>query len=144
MLVTDSEQFTVLLARSEPQLDLGHELIGVERKRVFHVTLGTESRRYGGRQAVGARPAGVALAAWIYHAAHTRPVFRAPVTGHLHAQIFRLRTSGDAVPGETGVCQIVELHRVRGDEYQTPVPQVERTKTKKQKKNQKTRTLLLW
>lgn len=141
VLVTDSEQFAVLLARSEPQLNLGHELVGVKRKRVFHVTLRTESRRYGGRQAVGARPAGVALASRIYHTAHARPVFRTPVTGHLHAQIFRLRTSGDAVPGESGIGQIVKLHGSRRQILS--LVRSERKKKRKKERKKTTRTLLL-
>lgn len=109
MLVTDSEQLTVLFTRPEPQLDFCHELVGVERQSVFHVALWSESGRYCGREAISARPARAALAPWFHHAAHARSVFRTPVADQLHAQVFGLRTSGNAVSGETGVGQIVEL-----------------------------------
>lgn len=113
VLVTDSEQLSVLFARPEPQLDFGHELVGVERQSVLDVALWPEGGRYCGREAIGARPAGAALAPRFHHAAHARSVFRTPVADQLHAQVFGLRTSGNAVPGETGVGQIVELQTNR-------------------------------
>jgi len=109
VLVADSEQLAVLFARPEPQLDFGHELVGVERKSVLDVALWPERCRYCRREAIGTRPAGAALAPWFDHAAHARSVFRTPVAYQLHAQVFGLRASGNAVSGETGVGQIVEL-----------------------------------
>lgn len=109
MLVADPEQFAVFFARPEPQLDFRHELVRIERQRIFHVTLRSERRRHRGRQTIAARPARVTLAPRFHHTAHARSVFRALVADQLRAQIFRLRTPGHTVPGETRVRQIVKL-----------------------------------
>lgn len=83
VLVADPEQFAVFLTRPEPQLDLGDELVRVERQRVLDVALRPERGRHRGRQAVRAGPARVALAPRLRHAAHARSVLRAPVADHL-------------------------------------------------------------
>lgn len=109
MLVADPEQFAVFFARPEPQLDLSDEPVRVERQRVLDVALRPESGRNSRDQAVHAGPARVALAPGLRHAAHARPVLRAPVADHLQAQIFRLRAPGRAVSRQPGIGQVVEL-----------------------------------
>lgn len=99
VLVADSEQLAVLFARPEPQLNFGHELVGVKRQGVLHVALWPERGRYSGRHAVGTGPAGATLAPRFHHASHARSVFRTPVADQLHAQVLGLRTSGHTVPG---------------------------------------------
>ena len=49
VLIGDAEKFTVLLPRTEPQLDFGLEEVWLERQRVLDVRLSLEVRRVDGR-----------------------------------------------------------------------------------------------
>lgn len=110
VLIAHSEQFAMNLSGAESQLHLSGILVWLEGQRVLDVALGLEGGRDCRRHASRSGPAGIALASCLGEAAHAGAVFPA-AEGRLLivADLLRLRATGDAVPRQTRVSEIVQL-----------------------------------
>ena len=91
MLIRHAEEFAVLLAGAESQLDGSDETIRFEGQSVFHVTLRIESGRNRLLVASGARPARTALAAGFRQRSDARSVLTAAGAGRT-AEVSDART----------------------------------------------------
>ena len=97
MLVRHPEEFTVLFASPEPELDFGGEPVGLKAQGILDVALRLEGARHGLVRAVLACPAGVALAGGASQRPDAGSVLAAPVVDHaegaglLHRHASRLR-----------------------------------------------------
>lgn len=110
MLIAHSEQFTVHFSGTESQLHLSGVLVRLEGQRVLDVALGLEGGRNRRRHASGTGPAGITLASRFGEAANAGAVFPATEGRFLVvADLLRLRATGDAVPRETRMGEIVQL-----------------------------------
>jgi len=110
VLVAHSEQFAVNLSGAESQLHLSGILVRLEGQRVLDVALGLEGGRDRRRHASGTGPAGIALASRLGETADAGAVFPAAEGRFLIvADLLRLRATGNAVPRETRMSEIVQL-----------------------------------
>lgn len=99
---------------TESQLYLSGVFVRFEGQCIFDVTLGLEGGRDRRRHASGTGPTGIALASRFGEAADACAVFPAAEGRFLIiADLLRLRATGDAVPRETRVSEIVQLAVVK-------------------------------
>lgn len=110
MLIAHSKQFAVNFSGTESQLHLCGVPVRLEGQRVLDVTLRFEGGRDRRCQASGTGPTGTALASRLGKAANAGAVLPAAEGRFLIvADLLRLRATGDAVPRETRVSEVVQL-----------------------------------
>lgn len=97
VLVADAEQFALLFARPEAQLQMRRELVRLERQRVLHVALRVERDRRRRHRTRRARVAGRAFAPRLVQVAHAHAVLATPVHFLRVAQLLGLRAAHFAV-----------------------------------------------